>query len=62
MMPEHFKRWFNRSFWKVFKDQAFPMRIPHTPAEKAALIDEVYASISSARYAPSIPEAEIIMN
>lgn len=62
MKPEQFKRWFNRSFWKVFKDQTFPIRIPGTPKEKAALVDSVYAEISSARYAPSIPEAEIVMN
>jgi reverse transcriptase-like protein len=62
MKPEQFKRWFNRSFWRVFKDQTFPIRIPETPKERAALIDNVYAAISSARYAPSIPEAEIVMN
>ncbi|MGA7412905.1 MAG: RNA-directed DNA polymerase, partial [Bryobacteraceae bacterium] len=62
MKPEHFKRWFNRSFWRVFKDQSFPIRIPKTSKEKAAVIDSVYAAISSARYAPSIPEAEIVMN
>lgn len=62
MKPEHFKRWFNQSFWRVFKDQTFPIHIPKTPNEKAALIDNVYAAISSARYAPSIPEAEIVMN
>jgi hypothetical protein len=62
MKPEHFKRWFNRSFWRVFKDQSFPIRVPETAKDKAALIDNVYAAISSARYAPSIPEAEIVVN
>jgi len=62
MKPEQFKRWFNRSFWRVFRDQTFPIRIPETPEEKVALIDNLYAAISSARYAPSIPEAEIVMN
>ncbi|HSR06909.1 MAG TPA: reverse transcriptase domain-containing protein [Bryobacteraceae bacterium] len=62
MKPDQFKRWFNRSFWKVFKDQTLPIRIPETLTEKAALIDTLYDAISSARYAPSIPEAEMVMN
>ncbi|MGA2436279.1 MAG: hypothetical protein ABSG25_13465 [Bryobacteraceae bacterium] len=62
MKQEQFKRWFNRSFWRVFKDRSFPIRIPESPEEKARLVDSVCAAISSARYAPSIPEAEIIMN
>lgn len=62
MKSEQFNRWFNRSFWKVFKNQSFPIRIPATLREKAALVDRVYATISSSRYAPSIPEAEIVIN
>ena len=62
MKPEKFKRWFNRSFWRVFKDHSFPLRVPQTAKEKAALVDSVWAAISSARYAPSIPETEIVIN
>ncbi|MBI4849539.1 MAG: RNA-directed DNA polymerase [Nitrospirae bacterium] len=59
---ENFQRWFNRDFWKAFKNRAFPIKIPQTQNEKDDLIEKVYSSISSARYAPSIPEAEIVMN
>lgn len=62
MKPEDFYRWFNRDFWKVFKGRAFPIKVPGTPAERTRLLEEVYESIRSARYAPSIPEAEIIIN
>jgi len=37
MKSEQFKRWFNRSFWRVSKDQRLPIGIPETPKEKAAL-------------------------
>jgi len=62
MKPEQFKRWFNRSFWRVFNNHSFPIRVPEGPEEKASLIDRVCAAVSSARYAPSIPEAEIVIN
>ncbi len=59
---DNFKRWFNSDFWRAFKTGAFPIKIPQTKQEKDELVENVYASISSARYAPSIPEAEIVMN
>ena len=59
---EDFQRWFNRDFWKAFKNRAFPIKIPRMQKEKNELVEKVYASISSARYSPSIPEAEIVMN
>jgi hypothetical protein len=57
-----FLRWFNRSFWKAFSNSTFPIETPKTPAEKSALVDSVYEEIASGRYAPGIPEAELVMN
>ena len=62
MNKPDFVRWFNRSFWKAFSQSTFPINIPKTPAEKAALVESVYDDIASARYAPGIPEAELVMN
>lgn len=62
MKPEDFCRWFNRDFWKAFKDRAFPIKIPQTQKKKKYLVEEVCSSISSARYGPSIPEEEIVIN
>lgn len=62
MKREDFNRWFNSSFWKAFKDQAFPLTIPKSRKERRRLTDKVYDSVSSARYAPSPPEAEIVIN
>lgn len=62
MKPEQFTRWFNRSFWRAFKDQTLPIHVPETSKERAALVQSVFESISSARYPPSIPEAEIVTN
>ena len=62
MKPEDFYRWFSRDFWKVFKDCAFPITVPETSADRKRLLENVYESIRSARYAPSIPEAEIVIN
>ena len=62
MNIEDFRRWFNRDFWKAFKNQAFPIKIPQTRDEKDDLVEKVFSSTSSARYASSIPEAEIVMN
>lgn len=57
-----FLRWFNRGFWKAFSRSTFPIEIPKTPADKAALVESVYDDIASARYAPGIPESELVMN
>lgn len=62
MKRDDFQRWFNRDFWKAFKNRAFPIKIPQTQSEKNDLVEKVYSSISSARYAPSIPEAELVTN
>lgn len=62
MNKADFLRWFNRSFWKAFTRSIFPIDIPKTPADKAALVESVYNDIASARYAPGIPEAELVMN
>lgn len=59
---EEFKRWFNKDFWKAFKNKTIPIKIPQSQKEKDNLVEKVYASISSASYAPSIPEAEIVLN
>jgi len=62
MKFEDFNKWFNRDFWRAFKDRTFPISVPDTPAAREAMVRKVYDSIISARYAPSIPEAEIVMN
>jgi hypothetical protein len=62
MNKADFLRWFNRGFWKAFSRSTFPIEIPKTPAEKAALVESVYDDIASARYAPGIPETELVMN
>ena len=62
MNKADFLRWFNRGFWKAFSRSTFPIEIPKTPTEKAALVESVYDDIASARYAPGIPEAELVMN
>lgn len=62
MNKPDFLRWFNRGFWKAFTRSKFPIEIPKTPAEKAALLESVYEDIASARYAPGIPETELVMN
>lgn len=62
MNKTDFLRWFNRGFWKAFSRSTFPIEIPKTPAYKAALIEAVYEDIASARYAPGIPETELVMN
>ena len=59
---EDFNRWFNRDFWRAFRNRTFPIRTPQNSAEKKAKVRAVFESVRSARYAPSIPEAEIVMN
>ena len=62
MKWEEFSRWFNRDFWRAFKNRTFPIEIPQTTADKNAKVREVFESVQSARYAASIPEAEIVLN
>lgn len=62
MKLKDFQRWFNKSFWKAFKNRSFPIKIPETPNEKKDLVNRVYSAITSARYAPCIPETEIVVN
>jgi hypothetical protein len=62
MKWEDFNRWFNRDFWRAFKNRTFPIHFPQTPAEKQAMVRKVFEAVKAARYAPSIPEAEIVMN
>ena len=62
MKREDFHRWFNWEFWKAFKTRTFPIKIPRTQNAKHDIVEKVCSSILSARYAPSIPEAEIVMN
>lgn len=59
---DQFARWFNRDFWRAFKEGAFPICLPQTKEEKNELIVKVYSNIKSSRYAPSLPEVEIILN
>ena len=62
MNKADFLRWFNRSFWKAFSGRTLPISIPKSDAEKKALLEDVYRDIVSARYAPGIPEIELVMN
>lgn len=62
MKWEDFNRWFNQSFWRAFKNRAFPIDLPSSAKEKEDTVRAVFESVKSARYAPSIPEAEIVMN
>ncbi len=62
MKWEDFNRWFNRSFWRAFKNRTFPIDLPKTAKDKEATVRAVFEAVKSARYAPSIPEAEIVMN
>ena len=62
MNKADFMRWFNLGFWKAFVNSTFPIVLPKTPVEKLQLLDSVFDEIESARYVPSIPEAELVMN
>lgn len=62
MKWEHFSRWFNSDFWRAFKNRTLPISIPKTAADKDAMVRKVFEAVKSSRYAPSIPEEEIVMN
>lgn len=62
MKLRDFHKWFKYGFWRAFKHHDFPIEIPKTSKEKEALLKEVFESIVSARYTPSIPEAEMVIN
>ena len=62
MNKTDFMRWFNSGFWKAFTNSTFPIVLPKTSAERKQLLDSVFDEIESARYAPGIPEAELVMN
>lgn len=62
MQINNFNDYFNRDFWRGFKNQAFPITIPNTIEERRILVDKVANLISSGRYASNIPEVELIMN
>ena len=57
-----FLRWFNHDFWRAFSSRTFPIEIPKTTKEKQALVELLYDDIFTARYAPGIPEIELVMN
>ena len=58
----NFLRLFNRAFWKAFFSNNLPIDIPKTPADRVALVESVYSDIVSGRYAPGIPETELVIN
>ncbi|HEX3857414.1 MAG TPA: hypothetical protein VHY30_08970 [Verrucomicrobiae bacterium] len=62
MKWEDFQKWFNNDFWRAFKNRTFPIVVPDSLDDREATVRRVYESIISAKYAPSIPEAEIVMN
>lgn len=59
---DEFQKWFNSAFWKAFKNKAFPISIPESSNERESTVRDVYESIITARYAPNVPEKEIIIN
>jgi len=59
---EEFKKWFNRGFWRAFSNAALPISLPQSVAERERTVRRVYDSIISARYAPNVPETEIVIN
>lgn len=62
MKWQQFNRWFNRSFWRAFNNRSFPIKVPSSRADREATVRKVYDTIISARYAASIPEAEVVAN
>lgn len=62
MKEQDFNRWFNNDFWKAFRKKVIPIQVPKNKSEREAIIEKVFNSVSSARYVPSIPEFEIILN
>ena len=58
---EQFNKWFNGDFWRAFRNRTFPIHVPGK-IDREPTVRRVYESIISARYAASIPEAEIVMN
>jgi hypothetical protein len=63
MLPkQEFCRWFNRSFWNAFKDIAYAIEMPSDSKGRQELVEDIYESIASKRYSPSIPETELFIN
>jgi hypothetical protein len=58
---EEFKKKFDVSFWKAFKSSIYG-NIPIKKIERDQIIYNVYESIKSATYFPSIPHTDIIKN
>lgn len=61
MKWEDFRRWFNSAFWRAFTNRSFPINLPKA-SERPAVVRSVFDAVKSGRYAPSIPEAEIVSN
>jgi hypothetical protein len=59
---EDFCRWFNKDFWRAFKNANFPIWTPQSKQDRYSLVEAVYTSISSSHYYPRIPEAELVLN
>ena len=62
MNLKNFQRWFNKDFWRAFKNRALPIDVPTSQIKRKGIVEAVFKSIQSARYAPSIPEAELTIN
>ena len=62
MNRDAFLRWFNRDFWKAFRRRSIPLDVPTKRESKHRLLNDVFDSIQSARYSPSIPQIEIVAN
>ena len=57
-----FSKWFNRDFWRAFREGTFPIFLPTNDQEKRELLESIYKDIITSRYAPSLPENEILIN
>jgi hypothetical protein len=62
MTYDKFSSWFNRDFWKAFKDRTFPIRIPNDVGGKQEVVRKVYEELETSRYVPAIPESEIVID
>lgn len=54
-----FKEYFNRDFWKAFRDQKSFFNIPKNKTEKDSFTENLYKEMQERRYYPSIPHCYI---
>jgi hypothetical protein len=54
-----FKKYFNRDFWRAFKDKSIFIDIPATQEEKEIFIENLHSEILEKKYYPSVPHCYI---